>query len=140
MSGLSQSVPLAAIAAAVLTLSGPAEAQTRLQQIADDAALAAVQVLAAGGGTAEAISVAQRTVAAIPGTAAHVSASPADLVVTVTLSGADAKAAVSGSARYMPPDQPATWSWASRQRFAVKTSPFMVGSACQRDCERNPLR
>lgn len=140
MSGLPQRFPLTAIAAAVLILSGPAEAQTRLQEIADDAALAAVQVLAAGGGTADAIAAAQQTVASIPGTAAQVSASPADLVVTVTLSAAEARTTASGSARYLPPDQPAAWSWASRQRFAVKTSPFMVGSTCQRDCDRNPLR
>lgn len=134
MSGLLQSLRLAAVVSAVLALSAPAQAQTRLQQIADDAALAAVQVLAAGGGTADAIAAARQTATAIPGAAAQVSASAANLVVTVKLSAADARTAASSSARYLPPDQPATWSWASRQRFAVKTSPVIVGSSCWRDC------
>lgn len=140
MSDFVKSTWLAAVVAAISLLSGPAQAQTRLQRIADDAALAAVQVLAAGGETADAIAAAQQTVASIPGMAAQVSASPADLVVTVKLSGADEKTAASGTARYLSPDQPANWSWASRQRFAVKPLPFMVGSTCLRDCEPNPLR
>lgn len=138
MSDFIKSTWLAAVVAALSLLSGPAQAQTRLQQIADDAALAAVQVLAAGGETADAIAAAQQTVASIPGMAAQVSASPADLVVTVNLSGAEKTA--SGTARYLPPDQPANWSWASHQRFAVKPLPFMVGSTCLRDCGPNPLR
>lgn len=124
----------------VLFWGGQAQAQSSLQQIADDAALAAVQVLAAGGGAADAAAAAQETVAAKPGFAVQVNASPSDLVVTVNLSSADARAAASSTARYLPPDQPATWSWASRQRFAVKPVPFMVGSACLRDCEPDRLR
>jgi hypothetical protein len=134
---VSQSLWAVALAA-VLLLGGQAQAQTPLQQAADDAALAAVQVLAAGGGMADAVAVAQQTAAAFPGMAAQVNASPADLVVTVKLS--DAKTAASSTARYLPPEQPATWAWASRQRFAVKSSPVMLGSTCLRDCERNPLR
>jgi hypothetical protein len=139
MSGV-KSFWLAALVAASLALSGQAEAQTGLQQVADDAALAAVQVLAAGGGKADALAVAQQTVAAIPGTAAQVTASPSDLVITVKLSAADAKTAASSTARYLPPDQPAAWSWASRQRFAVKYSPVVVGSTCLRDCGPERMR
>jgi Flp pilus assembly protein TadG len=141
MSGFVKSFRFVAAVASGLILSVPAQAQTQtnLQQIADDAALAAVQVLAAGGGTADAIAMAQQSIATVPGTAAQVSASPSDLVVTVKLSSADAKTAAS-TARYLPPDQPATMSWASRQRFAVKNSPVVVGSSCWRDCEPERLR
>lgn len=135
-----QGLRLAAVAA-VLLFSAQAQAQSRLQQIADDAALAAVQVLGAGGGAADAAAVAEQTVAANPGAAAKVSASTADRSVSVVVSAADAKAAnISSTAHYLPPDQPATWAWASRQRFTVKPSSVVVGSYCLRDCGPSPLR
>lgn len=126
--------------AAVLLFSGQAQAQSQLQQIADEAALAAVQILGAGGTSKDAVAAAQQ-MAATAGMKTEVSASSADLAVTVKVSAADRKApAVSSTARYLPPDQPPLWSWASRQRFAAKPSPVMIGSFCMRDCEPNPLR
>jgi hypothetical protein len=133
MSGLRlHSVRLAAVAA-VLLLSGAAQAQTRLQQLADDAALAAVQVLGSGGQAADAAAAAEQAVAANPGVAAQTTASSDKLSATVIVSGPGAKAPAVSTARYLPPDQPAYWSWASRQRFAVDTR-VMVGSYCWRDC------
>jgi hypothetical protein len=135
MSGFgSQGSRLLAVVA-VLLFSGSAQAESRFQQIADEAALAAVQVLASGGLPADAVAVAEQMVAVIPGAAAQVSASPADLSVTVKLSAQEAKAPAVSTARYLPPDQPANWAWASRQRFAVKAAPVVVGSYCLRDCE-----
>jgi len=126
--------------AAALIFSGQAQAQSQLQQIADEAALAAVQVLGAGGTSGDAVAAAQQ----LPATLAmktEVSASSANLTVTVKVSAADTKApAVSSTARYQAPDHTSQWTWASRQRFAVKPSPVMVGSSCLRDCEPNPLR
>ena len=126
--------------AAVLLFSGQAQAQSRLQQVADEAALAAVQILGAGGTSNDAVAAAQQ-IAAAPGMKSEVSASSAELAVTVKVSAADTKApAVSSTARYLPPDQPPKWSWASRQRFAVKPAPVMIGSFCAANCQPNPLR
>jgi hypothetical protein len=147
MSGFaSQSFRLGAVAAALLLLiqqGQAANSQSQLQQIADEAALAAVQILGANGGPADAVEAAKQTVAAVPGVAAEVTASVTGFVVTVKLSPIDSKAktaAITSTAHYLPPDQPATWSWASRQRFAVKPSPVVVGSTCMRDCGVNALR
>jgi hypothetical protein len=95
----------------------------------------AVQVLGAGGKAADAAAVAEQAVAATPGMAARASVSPDDLSVTVTVSAAGAKAPAVSTARYLRPDQPADWTWASRQRFAVQSSPVVIGSYCWRDCE-----
>ena len=128
------------LVAAVLLFSGQAQAQSGLQQVADEAALAAVQILGAGGTSDDAVAAAQQ-MAATPGMETEVSASSAELAVTVKVSAADTKApAVSSTARYLPPDQPPEWSWASRQRFSVKPSSVMMGSSCATDCEPNPLR
>jgi Flp pilus assembly protein TadG len=134
MSGLRlQSARLIAVAA-LLLLSGAAQAQTRLQQIADEAALAAVQVLGSGGQAADAAAAAEQAVAANAGVAAQTTASPDKLSATVIVSQPGAKAPAVSTARYLPPDQPANWSWASRQRFAFEPSPVVVGSYCWRDC------
>jgi len=126
--------------AAALIFSGQAQAQSQLQQIADEAALVAVQVLGAGGTSGDAVAAAQQLPATL-GMKTEVSASSANLTVTVNVSAADTKApAVSSTARYQAPDHTSQWTWASRQRFAVKPSPVMVGSSCLRDCEPNPLR
>ena len=125
------------LVAAVLLFSGQAQAQSELQQVADEAALAAVQVLGAGGTPDGAVAAAQ---AATPGIALEVSASSTKLTVTVKASAADTKAPVSSTARYLPPDRPAQWGWASRQRFAVKPAPVTIGSSCGADCQPNPLR
>lgn len=132
---------LLAVLAAGLVLGAQAKPQSRLQQIADEAALAGVQVLAAQGREAEAVEAASQT-AAVPGVTVEVNASSADLVVTVKLSTTDSTpkmASAVGTARYLPPDQPAVWSWASRQRFALKASPVVIGSTCPQGCE-DPLR
>jgi Flp pilus assembly protein TadG len=135
----SQAFQLSAVVAALL-LSAPAQAQTRAQQIADEAAFAAAQVLSSGGQPADAAAAAEQSVAANSGIVARVSASSSDLSVTVNVSPESGKPGASSVARYLPPDQPANWAWASRQRFAVKSSPVMLGSSCIRDCEPNPLR
>lgn len=134
MSGLNlHSVRLSAVVA-VLLFSGAAQAQTRLQQIADDAALVAVQVLGSGGQPADAAAAAEQVVSAVPGVAAQTAASSDNLSATVTVSGLGAKAPAVSTARYLPPDQPANWGWASRQRFAIEHAPVVVGSYCWRDC------
>ena len=51
------------LVAAVLLFSGQAQAQSRLQQVADEAALAAVQILGAGGTSNDAILAAQQMAA-----------------------------------------------------------------------------
>jgi len=135
----SHAFQLSAVVAALL-LSGPAQAQTRAQQIADDAALVAAQVLSSGGLPADAAAAAQQSIAANSGVVARVSASSSDLSVSVSVAAESGKPAASSIARYLPPDQPANWAWASRQRFVVKASPVMVGSSCLRDCEPNSLR
>jgi Flp pilus assembly protein TadG len=140
MSGFNSQAFRFSVVAAMLIFSGPALAQARLQQIADEAALTAVQVLAMGGLPAEAAAAAEQKVAATSTRAMQVSASPADLAVTVRISDKDTAATAVSTARYVPPDQPATWSWASRQRFAWKPQPDVVGSFCVRDCEPNSLR
>ncbi|HET7681855.1 MAG TPA: hypothetical protein VFK79_17170 [Xanthobacteraceae bacterium] len=127
------------IVAGVLLFSGHAQAQSRLQQIANEAALAAVQVLASGGGSTDAAAAANG-MAAANGVAAQVSASSADLSASVSVSAADAKAPANSRARYLLPEQPAAWSWASRQRFAVNPRAVVVGSSCLRDCDRESLR
>jgi hypothetical protein len=139
MSGLAMKSTKLFAVAAVLISCGPVQADLRIQQIADEAALAAVQVLAAGGQTDDAIAIARQTAARIPGVAAEITASP-DLVVRVKLAALDSEMTASSTARYRPPDQPANFAWASRQRFVVKPSPFIVGSACVRDCESDRLR
>ena len=143
---VSQNFRISAVVAGLLLFAAPAQAETplpRLQEIADEAALAAVQILGTSGQQADAVAAAKQTVAVVPGVAAEVTASAADLVVTVTLSPTDANAktaAITATARYLPPSQPATWSWAARQRFAVNPSPVIFGSTCTRDCGVNPLR
>ena len=128
------------LVAAVLLFSGQAQAQSRLQQVADEAALAAVEILGSGGTSNDAVAAAQQ-LAATPGMETEVTASSAELAVTVKVSATDTKApAVSSTAHYLPPDQPAKWSWASRQRFAVKPTSVMVGSSCAANCQPNPLR
>jgi Flp pilus assembly protein TadG len=129
----SQGVRISAVVAALL-FSGVAQAQTRLQQIADEAALAAVQVLGSGGQPADAAVAAEQTVAGNPGIVTQTSASSANLSATVSVS-AGAKAAAVSTARYVPADQPANWPWAPRQRFVLKQSPVLVGSYCLSDCE-----
>ena len=124
---------------AVLALSSAAQAQSlqqqSLQQVADESALAAVQMLAVGGTSANAVATAQQ-VARVP---VEVDVSPGSLEVTVKVSQADSKHAGS-TARYIPPEQPTVFSWAARQKFAVKPQDVVVGSFCVRDCEPNRLR
>ena len=135
MSGFSSyGLWLSAVIAALL-FSGAAQAENRLQQVADEAALVAVQILGSGGQPADAAAVAEQAVAATPGMAAQATVSSNDLSVTVTVSAAGAKAPAVSTARYLPPDQPADWTWASRQRFAVQSVPLVIGSYCWRDCD-----
>jgi hypothetical protein len=139
MAGLAMKSTKLFAVAAILMSCGPVQADLRMQQIADEAALAAVQVLAAGGKTDEAIAIARQTAARIPGVAADITASP-DFVVRVNLAALDSEMAASSTARYRPADQPANFAWAARQRFVVKPSPFVVGSTCVGDCGPERLR
>jgi hypothetical protein len=91
-------------------------------------------VLGSGGQPADAAAAAEQVVSAIPGVAAQTAASSDNLSATVTVSGLGAKAPAVSTARYLPPDQPANWGWASRQRFAIEQAPVVVGSYCWRDC------
>lgn len=127
--------------AALLLFNGAAQAQAQaqpqLQQIADDAALAAARVLGSGGLPAAAAAAAEQSAASFPGIAAQVSTSPVGLAISVRLATDFAKNVAVSTARYLPPDQPALWSWASRQRFAVKPLPVIVGASCLQDCDRS---
>ena len=131
---------IVALAGAALMVSSAAQARS-LQHVADDAALAAVQVLGRGGAPTAAVATAVQ-VAAIPGMTAQVNASGDDLAVTVKLSASESGGAqiVTSTARYIPPEQPAAFNWASRQRFAVKPAELVVGSFCLRDCEQDRIR
>lgn len=134
----SQSIRLAGVLALVL-LGGAAQSQSHLQSVADDAALAAAQVLGAGGGAHQAALAAHQTLAvSASDTANEVSAAPNGKAVTVKVSQPASKTEAVSTVRYVPPDQPATWHWASRQRFVVKASPVVVGSSCAQDCD--PVR
>ena len=139
MSGFgSQSVRLIAVLTLVL-LGGAAQSQSRLQNVADDAALAAAQVLGAGGGTHEAALAAHQNLAAsASGVASEVTAAPSGKIVTVKVSQPRSKAEAVSTVRYVPPEQPATWQWAARQRFVLNTSPMIVGSVCPQGCD--PVR
>jgi hypothetical protein len=135
-----KSFRLPALAAAVLLVGGQMPLSRHLQQTADEAALAAVEVLGTGGSESDARAQAQQIVAAKPGLSAEVNVSPAALTVTVKLSAGEAKKAVTSHARYLPADQPAEFSSASRQRFAVKRAPVVLGASCVENCDGNSLR
>lgn len=130
-----------AIAAGVMLWAGLPQVQAvrqaielRSQSAADQAALAAVQVLATGGGADEAAAVAQARVASTSGLPAQVKPSQGNTAVTVRIpAAADTDAAFVSTAHYLPPEQPTQWNW--RQRFAVKAAPVIVGSSCVRNCE-----
>jgi hypothetical protein len=131
---------LPALAAALLLLSAQMPLSRHLQRTADEAALAAVEILGTGGSESDAREQAQQIVSAQSGLAAEVNISPSSLSATVKLSAVEAKKAVTSNARYLPADKPADFAWASRQRFAVKRAPVVLGASCVEDCDRNPLR
>lgn len=121
----------------LLAFSAPAPAQSPLQHVADKAALAAVEVLGTGGDAREAAAAAQQTIA-MSGAEGDVITAPEAKTVTVKVAQPSAKKDAVSTARYVPPDQPAHWPWAARQRFALKAAPFVVGSACPQGCD--PVR
>jgi hypothetical protein len=135
-----KSFRLPALAAVVLLVGGQMPLTRHLQRTADEAALAAVEVLGTGGSESDARAQAQQIIAANPGLIAEVNVSPATLSATVKVSKAEATKAVTSNARYLPPDQPAEFAWGSRQRFAVKRAPVVLGASCVEDCDRYPLR
>ena len=122
--------------AAFALCAGLAQAQSPpLQQVADEAALAAVQVLGAGGSPDQVVAVAQEKVAAF-GLSAQVEPSPGEAKVTVRIAPPKSKKEVIvGAARYIAPEQAPQWAWAGRQRFAVKPAPVVVGSRCLLNCD-----
>jgi hypothetical protein len=127
---------------ALLVLTAPAHAaslQAQMQEQADRAALTGANVLGTGGANSQqAIEATQQALAAIPGVTKEVTASVADLAVTVKLSF-NAFDVVS-TARYVAPDQSADWAWASRQHFAANRAPVMLGSNCGRTCGFGRMR
>lgn len=124
----------------LLLVSAPVPAQSPLQHVADKAALAAVDVLRAGGDAHEASAAAQQMIAN-SGAKGEVKASPEVRTVTVkvlqpsTDAQPAAKTPAVSTARYVPPEQPANWQWAARQRFALKPMPVVVGAACMQGCD-----
>jgi hypothetical protein len=108
--------------------------QARLQQLADNAALAGVTTLATSDARSEAerrddaVKATHRLIRNIPGVDRQIAASISDLTVTVKLSlKSDSKPLeVASTARYVAPDQPANWSWASRQHFAAGPPPVVA--------------
>lgn len=135
-------VALGVLSAAVLTftaMAGGSDPQLRLQQIADQAALAGAVTLGTTEASSEqdrradALEATKQILDTIPAVKGEIVASLQDLTVTVKLAAAEAQ--TSSTARYTPPDQSADWSWASRQRFAFKRAPVMVGSTCVQGCD-----
>lgn len=120
------------------TVAYAAESQTRLQEIADQAALTGAVSLGTSdasseaGRRAEAIKASKEILNAVP-LRREIIASVQDLTVTIKLSASDAQ--VTSTAHYVPPDQPANWAWAGRQHFALKRAPIVVGSTCLRNCD-----
>jgi hypothetical protein len=136
---------LGALAAAAVSSTaytaqaGASSLQAQLQQLADNAALAGVNTL----GTTEAqtdadrreaaIKATKQSIGGIAGVDGQITASVADLTVTVQLSMTDSAnttqkpIGVASTARYVAPDQAANWSWASRQHFAAGRPPVVAG-------------
>jgi hypothetical protein len=127
---------LGASTLALMVLTAPTHAaslQAQMQEQADRAALAGVNILGSRTNDHEAIEATQQALAAIPGVAKEVTASVADLTVTVKLSSKTFD--VVSTARYVAPDdQPAEWAWASRQHFAANRAAVVLGSNCMRTC------
>ncbi len=128
---LGAALALLGIAALVLTTrAGAADLQTRLQAIADQAALVGATTLGTSEAPteaerrAEAIRASKEVLSALP-VSGEVAASIQDLTVTIRLSG---NAPVISTARYLAPDEPANWAWAGRQHFALKRAPVVLGS------------
>ena len=137
---------LGAATLALLVLIAPAHAagsQAQMQEQADRAALAAVNMLGTSDAASatkqrDAVDAAQRMLAAIPGVTKDVSASVEKLTVTIRLSSKAFE--VVSTARYVAPDQPAEWAWASRQHFAANRAPVLIGSNCEYTCGLDRLR
>jgi hypothetical protein len=116
----------------------------RMQQLADNAALAGVNTLGTSDARAEgdkrdaAVQATKQVIGQMPGVTAEVIASPENLTMTVTL--ASKTVAVASTARYVPPEQPANWAWASRQHFAIGRDPVVVGSTCAPSCGQSRFR
>jgi hypothetical protein len=109
------------------------QAEPPLQQVADEAALKAVQILGTGGSPEQAVDMAQESVASASGLSAQVRPSPDRSKVTVKIVlSTEKKETVVSTARYIPPEQAPDWAWASRQRFVAKSSPVVVGANCAR--------
>jgi hypothetical protein len=133
-----------------------ASLQMQLQQVADNAALAGVNTLGNSAARTEAekreeaIKATKKVIAEIPGVDGQITASVQDMTMTVKLAatetlpayfGANVKTlAVTSSARYVAPEQPTNWAWASKQHFAVGQTPVVVGSACVQNCGADRLR
>lgn len=141
----SRGLRVVAALAALIVLGGQSRAaDTSFQRIADEAALAAVQTLAANTGLdpatrrAEAVKAARKLITQIPGVAVEIDASVADMTAVVKLSVAGINKPAVGLARYIASEQPTVFAWATRQHFAFKPSPVVVGSRCPQGCD--PVR
>jgi hypothetical protein len=149
-----------AIGGTVLTLmvsAAPAASlKTQIQQIADNAALVGVNAMGTSAARSEAdrreeaIKATKQVIAEIPGVEGQITASVQDMTMTVKLAvaeslpayfGASAKTlAVTSTARYVAAEQPSTWAWASKQHFAVRKTPVVVGSSCVGGCGEDRFR
>jgi hypothetical protein len=133
-------------ALALLILTAPAQAaglQAQMQEQADRAALAGVNLLGTGSADGparrqEAIDATRRALDAGPGVTQEVTASVEALTITVKLSSTTFH--VVSTARYLAADQPAEWAWASRQHFAADRNPVVLGSNCGRGCRATHMR
>lgn len=121
-----------------------ASLQAQMQQLADNAALAGVSTLGTSEARTEAdrredaIKATKQVIADIPAVEGQITASVQNLTVTVKLSSR--AFAVASTARYVPPEQPSNWAWASRQHFAVVRPAVVVGSTCSPGCGVDRLR
>jgi hypothetical protein len=126
---------LAAAALALMAASVPTRAaslQAQMQELADNTALAGVNALGTSDAQAdtakhaEAIHATQRVLAGAPGVEGEITASVQKHTVTVKLSSQAMQ--VASTARYVAPEQPSNFAWASRQHFAVNRPPVVVVS------------
>jgi hypothetical protein len=150
---------LGAATLALLLFTFPANATSlqQLQQLADEAALVGVNTLGTSEARADAdkgqdaVTATKQMIGNVPGVQGQITASIANLTVTVKLSMIQPSAMsyigqkpkmleVASTARYAPANQPSQWAWASRQRFAVGRAAVIVGSTCSHDCGTERLR
>jgi hypothetical protein len=119
--------------------AGGSDFRTYLQNLADNEAAAAAVTLGAAEGQDEtdrsdmAMKAAQQVIAGLD-VKSQITVSIETLKVTVALTavqpGTKEVTSVTSSAEYVPPDWPANWSWASRQRFSTQRQRTAASFSC----------